>query len=181
MRKIVMWNLMTLDGFFEGPNHDIGWHEYFWGEELERFSIDQGREAGMLLFGRLTYDLMAGYWSSADGEVAEFMNGLPKVVASRTLAKADWNNTRLIGDDAPEQIARLKDEPGKDIFVFGSADLAASLIPRGLIDEFRICVCPLILGGGTPLFKQGPERMKLRLLDSRPLESGAVIHRYRPA
>jgi dihydrofolate reductase len=178
--KLIMWNLMTLDGFVEGPNRDISWHEDVWGEELEQLSISQLAEAGGLLFGRITYQLMANHWPGATGEVADFMNALPKYVFSRTLTKSDWNNTQMFGSDAPGTVARLKRESTKDIFLFGSADLAASLTPHGLIDEFRIAVNPIILGGGTPLFKAG-ERLKLKLLDSRTLSTGVVILRYSPA
>lgn len=175
-----MWNLMSLDGYFEGPNRDISWFEEVWGEELEQFSLEQGHSADALLFGRVTYEMMANYWPSATGEIADFMNALPKVVASRTLQNADWHNTRVIGENVPEEIARLKNELGKDIYLFGSADLSAGLIPHGLIDEFRICVAPVALGGGTPLFKDSPERLKLRLLEARPIATGAVILRYQP-
>jgi dihydrofolate reductase len=151
MAKLVMWNLMTLDGFVEGPNRDISWHSDVWGEELEQLSIEQLNVAGGLLFGRVTYELMANHWPSATGEVADLMNAAPKYVFS-----------------------------AKDIFLFGSADLADSLIPHGLIDEFRIAMTPVILVGGTPLFKQG-QKIKLKLLDSRPLSTGIVILRYTPA
>jgi dihydrofolate reductase len=180
MRKLVMWNLMTLDGFVEGPNRDIDWHEDVWGEELEHLSIEQGRAAGALLFGRITYELMAGYWPTAKGEIADFMNSLPKVVVSRTLEKAEWNNTWLIRENAPEEIAKLKRQPGKDIYLFGGAELAASLVPHGLIDEFRIAVTPLVLGDGNPLFKASPERLNLQLVEARALGSGAVLLRYQP-
>jgi dihydrofolate reductase len=182
MAKLIMWNLMTLDGFVEGPNRDISWHEDVWGKELEQLSTSQLAEAGGLLFGRVTYQLMADYWPSATGEIGEIadgMNALPKYVFSRTLTKSDWNNTQMFGSDVPGTVARLKRENTKDIFLFGSADLAASLIPHGLIDEFRIAVNPIILGAGTPLFKQG-ERLKLKLLDSRTLSTGVVILRYSP-
>ena len=180
MAKLIMWNLMTLDGFVEGPNRDISWHLDVWGEELEQLSIQQLNEAGGLLFGRVTYDLMAGHWPSATGTVADFMNAAPKYVFSRTVKTAGWNNTRMFGVDVPETVARLKRDSAKDIFLFGSADLAATLIPHGLIDEFRIAVNPVILGGGTPLFKPG-EKVRLRLRDSRPLSTGIVILRYVPA
>lgn len=179
MAKLIMWNLMTLDGFVEGPNRDISWHFDVWGEELEKLSVDQLTSAGGLMFGRVTYELMANHWPSAAGEVADLMNALPKYVFSRTQTKSDWNNTRLFGADVPGTVARLKHESAKDIFLFGSADLAASLVAHGLIDEFRIAVNPIILGGGAPLFKQG-ERIKLKLLDSRVLSSGIVIVRYAP-
>jgi dihydrofolate reductase len=180
MARLIMWNLMTLDGFVEGANRDISWHLDVWGEELERLSIDQLKSAGGLMFGRVTYKLMANHWPDATGEVADFMNALPKYVFSRTLARSDWNNTNLFGADMPDTVARLKRENTKDIFLFGSADLAAHLIAHRLIDEFRIAVNPIILGGGSPLFKAG-ERVKLKLLDSRALSSGIVILRYGPA
>jgi len=180
MAKLIMWNLMTLDGFVEGPNRDISWHFDVWGDELEKLSIEQGRSAGGLMFGRVTYELMANHWPSATGEVADFMNALPKYVFSRTLKRSDWNNTQVLDADVADAVARLKRESAKDIFLFGSADLAASLIPHRLIDEFRIAVNPIILGGGTPLFKQG-ERVKLKLLDTRTLSTGVVILRYAPA
>jgi dihydrofolate reductase len=163
----------------EGPNRDISWHFDVWGEELERLSIEQLNAAGGLLFGRVTYELMASHWPSATGDVADIMNAAPKYVFSRSLTKSDWNNTRLYADDAPGTVARLKRDSAKDIFLFGSADLAATLISRGLIDQFRIAVNPIFLGGGTPLFKQG-EKVKLKLLDSRALSSGIVILRYAP-
>jgi dihydrofolate reductase len=177
--NLIMWNLMTLDGFVEGPNRDISWHFDVWGEELEKLSIEQLNAAGGLLFGRVTYELMANHWPSASGEVADFMNAAPKHIFSRTLTKSDWNNCRLYGNDAPGTVAQLKRDRAKDIFLLGSADLAASLIPHRLIDEFRIAVNPIILGGGTPLFKQG-EKIRLKLLDSRALSSGIVILRYAP-
>jgi dihydrofolate reductase len=108
------------------------------------------------------------------------MNALPKYVFSRTHKRSDWVNTQVFGTDVPDTVAKLKREGTKDIFLFGSADLAASLIPHGLIDEFRIAVNPVILGGGTPLFKQG-ERVKLKLLDAKALSTGIVIQRYETA
>jgi dihydrofolate reductase len=180
MAKLIMWNMMTLDGFVEGPNRDISWHLDVWGEELEQLSIEQLNAAGGLLFGRVTYDLMANHWPSETGEVADFMNAASKYVFSRTMKKADWHNTQLFSADVPETVARLKRDNTKDIFLFGSADLADSLVRHGLIDEFRIAVNPVILGGGTPLFKPG-EKRKLKLVDSRPLTNGIVILRYVPA
>ena len=180
MGKLIMWNLMTLDGFVAGTGGDISWHEDVWGPELERMSTDFGKAAGALMFGRVTYDLMAGYWPNQAGEVADYMNGLLKFVFSRTLKSSDWNNTQVFGADVPETVTRLKRETAKDIFLFGSAGLAASLIPHQLIDEFRIGVTPHVLGGGTPLFKPS-QRTKLKLLDAKPLSSGVVILRYEPA
>ena len=176
-----MWNLVTLDGFFEGPKRwDLDWHEYVWGEELEQLSLDQSKSIGMLLFGRVTYEGMAAYWPSATGAVAEFMNQVPKLVFSRTLANADWQNTRLVNADAEAEVAKLKRQSGKDLFIFGSADLCATLMRAGLIDEYRLCLNPLVLGNGKPLFKTMPGRTQMKLMEARALRSGCVILRYQP-
>lgn len=181
MRRLIMWNMVTLDGFFEGSRSwDIDWHEVGWGEELERFSIEQLTGADLLLFGRVTYQGMASYWSSAEGEVADLMNGIAKVVFSRTLNAADWNNTRLVNGSVEEEVARLKQQPGKDMLVFGSADLVSGLMRAGLIDEYRIGVNPILLGEGRPLFKPGGEKTRMRLLGATPLRSGCVVLRYAP-
>src|SRR6266700_3814603 len=179
MTKLIMWNLMTLDGFVEGPNRDISWHFDVWGDELEKLSVEQGKSAGGLMFGRVTYELMANHWPGAEGEVADFMNALPKYVFSRTLTTSGWNNTQIFRTDVHDTVARLKRDCAKDIYLFGSADLAASLIPHRLIDEVRIALNPLVLGAGSPLFRTGG-KVRLRLLDSRSLSNGIVILRYEP-
>ncbi|HSJ53821.1 MAG TPA: dihydrofolate reductase family protein [Anaerolineae bacterium] len=181
MKRLIMWNLITLDGFFEGPQSwQIDWHETVWGEELERFSLEQLASADLLLFGRVTYEGMANYWPSATDEIAGIMNSIAKVVFSTTLERADWNNTTLVNGDAEKRVAELKQQPGKDILIFGSANLASTLARNGLIDEYRLAVTPLILGGGNPLFKPSPYQARLRLLEARPLKTGAVILRYEP-
>jgi dihydrofolate reductase len=179
MPKLIMWNLMTLDGMVAGPQGDISWHEEVWGPELEQLSEAQLQEAGGLLFGRLTYELMAGYWPGARGVIADFMNSAPKFVASRTLSQLAWSNAHLLGPELATEVKRLKREADKDLFLFGSADLAATLISHDLIDEFRIAINPLVLGGGMSLFKPG-HRIKLKLTDSRPLSSGVIVVRYVP-
>jgi dihydrofolate reductase len=180
MRRLIMWNMVTLDGFFEGTQSwEIDWH--VWGDDLEQLSLEQLRSADMLLFGRLTYQGMAGFWQTATGEVAELMNSIPKVVFSRTLESADWDNSRLVKTNAEQEVARLKQQPGKDLFIFGSADFSSALMKAGLIDEYRLGLNPILLGGGNPLFKPMPERMRMKLLEARPLESGCLILRYQPA
>ncbi|HET7839397.1 MAG TPA: dihydrofolate reductase family protein [Rectinemataceae bacterium] len=181
MRRLVMWNLVTLDGFFEGAKSwDLGFHEYVWGEELERFAIEQLGEAEALLFGRVTYEGMAAYWSGATGEVAELMNAIPKYGFSRRSGPAPWSNSRLLVGDAADAVAALKREEGKDLFVFGSALLSHSLMERGLFDEYRLCLVPVVLGAGTPLFKSSAASSRLELMKARPLGSGAVLLYYRP-
>ena len=176
-----MWNLVTLDGFFEGPARwDLEFHESVWGAELEQLSLEQLRAAETLLFGRVTYEGMAAYWVTAQGEVADLMNEISKVVFSATLEQAAWRHTRLVRRSAPDEIADLKRQPGRDMLIFGSAELSAALLPRRLIDEYRFCLAPLVLGAGTPLFKPGSERLKMKLLQATPLESGGVVLRYQP-
>lgn len=180
MGKLIMWNVITLDGFFEGAKKwDLDFHNTVWGDELEQLSIEQLQQCNALVFGRRTYEGMAAYWKTAPGEeeVAKFMNALPKIVVSRTLENADWNNTRVVKDDIEGEIAALK-QSKKDSYIFGSADLSATLMNLGLIDEYRICIVPIILGGGTPLFKENPEQLKLQLLSTQALKNGGVILRY---
>jgi dihydrofolate reductase len=175
-RRLIMWNLVTLEGFFEGPKKwDLDWHEYVWGDELEQFGLEQGKRADALIFGRVTYEGMAAHWPTAKGAVAEFMNTVPKVVFSRTLAKADWNNTRLVREDAASEVAKLKKAPGQNLYVFGSANLSATLTQHDLFDEYRLCVVPVLLGAGTPLFKPASERKRMKVRETRTLKSGGVI------
>ncbi len=181
MRRLIMWNMVTLDGYFEGTKSwDIDWHNRGWGDELEQLSLEQLRSTDMLLFGRVTYQGMAGFWSTQTGEIADFMNNIPKLVFSRTLKTADWNNTRLVRTNAEEEVARLKQQPGNDMFIFGSANLASTLTEKGLIDEYRLGLNPIVLGGGNPLFKPMPHSLPLKLLEARTLKTGCLILRYEP-
>jgi dihydrofolate reductase len=179
MRKLVAWNVMTLDGYFEGPTAwDLDMHGTVWGDELEAFSLEQSEEIGTLLFGRNTYEGMAAHWTQETGAIADMMNGIEKAVASRTLKNADWNNTRLLSGDAAASVKALKEELGKDVFVFGSADLLNTLLASNLVDEYRVCLAPVVLGSGNPLFKPDSPRRDVTLLESRPLKSGGLILRY---
>ncbi len=180
MRRLVAWNLMSLDGYFEGTSPwSLDFHLTAWGDELEAFSLRQGEEIGTLLFGRRTYEGMRDYWRSETGPIAEMMNSIEKAVASRTLSEADWHNTRLLAGDAAEHVRALKSEDGgKDVFVFGSADLLGSLLADGLVDEYRLCIAPVVLGAGSPLFRNDGIRKDFTLLDTRALRTGGVILRY---
>ena len=181
MPKLIMWNLQTLDGYFEGAEPwDLAFHEAAWGDDLQRFTLEQLEEVGTLLYGRATYEGMEKYWSGRTGATAEFLNAVPKVVFSRTLDAANWTNTRLVRGEAADEVAQLKRGTGKDLFIFGSAKLSDSLIRRGLFDEYRICIAPVVLRSGTPLFKPGSERQDLKLLETRPLSTGGIILRYAP-
>jgi dihydrofolate reductase len=180
--KLIMWNVITLDGYFEGASSwDLPWLEQAWGEELEQFSIEQLRSADALVFGRVTYEGMASHWRSAKGEIAEDMNGLPKVVCSHTLRSAEWNNSTLVKHDATSAIEKLKQGCERSLFVFGSANLSESMIKANLFDEYRLGIAPVIHGRGRLLFSQPLRHLRLELLDARPLSNGCVILRYRPA
>src|SRR5215203_2094947 len=164
MRRILMWNIVTLDGFFEGARPwDLSFTELVWGEQLIQLSIEQLDGADALLFGRATYEGMADYWRTAKGEIAERMNAIEKVVVSNTLASADWNNSRIARGDGADVAEALKAREGKDILVFGSAILSDALTRRGLIDEYRIGVAPTLLGSGRRLFSAETQR-NLKLL-----------------
>ena len=179
MRKLIMWNLITLDGYFEGvKNWDLPWHERLWGEELERFSLDQLQSTDMLVFGRVTYEGMAAYWQTAEGAVADYMNSLPKVVFSRTLQTVAWNNTTLVKNNAAEEVARLKQQGNGNMFVFGSANLSKTLMNEKLFDEYRLGIAPVIHGSGRLLFNDGLTPQGLQLLEARPLSTGCIILRY---
>jgi dihydrofolate reductase len=183
MGKLVLFNMMSLDGFFEGPSGEIDWHNV--DSEFNEFAIEQLNSAAALVFGRKTYELMASYWPdndivNDDPVVAGLMNNIPKFVFSKTLRDTDWNNTKLINEDAPDACRELKKNFHKDIFIFGSAQLASSLIDAGLIDEFRIMINPVILGGGKSLFRQHGGRIKLSLIRTKAFSSGNVMCVYKP-
>ena len=182
MRKLIVWNLMTLDGYFEGEKPwDIDFHNLAWGPELEAISESFDEEGDLLVFGRKTYEGMAAYWPTAEesGKTKDSMNNIAKIAVSRTMKDAEWNNTRVVSDPVSE-LRKLKQEKGKAIFIFGSAELTASLMKEGLIDEIRLCIVPVLLGKGNPLFKTADERTELRLIDSTTTAKGAVILRYEP-
>jgi dihydrofolate reductase len=183
MRKVIFFMLTSLDGYFEGPDRDINWHNV--DEEFNDFAIRQTGEFGALLFGRVTYELMASYWpieaaKRDDPIVAGLMNGLPKIVFSKTLEKVDWENTRLVKDNFAQAISKLKQEAGKDIAIFGSSDLTVTLMVRGLVDEYRIMVNPVVLGNGKSLFKGIRNKINLKLIKTKAFKSGNVLLYYEP-
>jgi dihydrofolate reductase len=178
MRNVILWDMVSVDGFIETANKEIGWFRY--DEDLEKYIRETNLTADTLLFGRTTYEMMAAYWQTAEGDVARFMNSILKVVFSTTLDNVEWNNSRLVKDNAPEEVAKLKREPGNDIFVFGSAGLTSTLMAHDLVDEIRLGINPVLLGSGTPLFRGGYAKMDLKLEHSRVFKSGLVILHYRP-
>lgn len=151
-----------------------------WGPELERLSIEQLESAAYLVFGRVTYEGMAAYWKDAEGEIADLMNSIPKLVISRTLESAPWNNSTLVQENLVAELKQLKSEADKDIYVFGSANLSETLIKENLFDEYRIGIAPVLLGSGKRLFPELMNTKKLSLLSSQPLINGGIVLKYRP-
>jgi dihydrofolate reductase len=181
MSKVILFNMMTLDGFFEDANGSIDWHMV--DEEFNDFSVEQVKNAEGLIFGRKTYELMASYWPTPaaigdDPAVAKHMNDISKIVFSRSLNQVHWQNTRLVKGDAAEAVRQLKAHSVQDWFIFGSANLASALIPHGLIDEYRIMLNPVILGTGRPLFQNIQAPFELKLMDSRTFGNGNVLLYY---
>ena len=174
-----MWNIITLDGYFEGEKQwDLSFHDAVWGPALEKLSLEQLQSADYLVLGRVTYEGMAAYWKKAEGEnneIARLMNSIPKLVFSRTLKSVDWSNATLIHDNASAEISRLKAEGGKDMYVFGSANLSTTFINDDLFDEYRIGIAPVILGKGNPLFKAGVSSRNLTMISTQPLSKGGVV------
>ena len=183
MRKLILFNMITLDGFFEGSGQDISWHQV--DEEFNDFAIEQIETVDTIIFGRITYEGMASFWPTplameTDPAIAQKMNTVSKIVVSHTLEKADWNNTRLIKENVFEEIARLKQQSGKDLIIFGSGNLASTFLQQGLIDEIRVIVNPVVLGAGTPLFRD-IQPLNLTLLKTRTFRNGNVLLYYQPA
>ncbi|MCV9962612.1 dihydrofolate reductase family protein [Pararhizobium sp. BT-229] len=180
MAKLCIWNLVTLDGLFEGEEKwDLEFHGRAWGPELAALSKQFGTTTDTLVFGRITYEGMKAYWTTTDedDEVKAFMNGLPKLIASHTITTSDWNNTTVTADIV-EDIRRLKQTATKPIRVFGSAELCDSLLKAGLVDEIMLCVVPVLLGRGTPFFKPGRDKTALKLKTSSMTAGGAAILTY---
>ena len=179
-RDLFAFEMVSLNGFFERSDRQIDWHHV--DDEFNAFSIEQLDEIGVLLFGRITYELMANYWPEADDDsgVVERMNSLPKVVVSTTLEEADWNNTRVVSANVVEEVSELKRQHGDDLAIFGSSKLTVSMLEAGLVDELRIIVNPILLGDGHSLFAGLADDFELRLLDTKTFGNGNVLHRYRP-
>jgi len=179
MRKLIMWNIITLDGYFEGKeNWELPFHNLVWGEELEKLSIEQLHSADYLVFGRVTYEGMAAYWTKEKGEIADLMNAIPKLIFSKTLKAVDWNNSTLIKENASAEISKLKVQGGGDMYVFGSSSLSETFINDDLFDEYRIGVAPVILGSGRPLFSQGIASRTLSLISTPQLSNGGVVLKF---
>jgi dihydrofolate reductase len=196
MKKMFLFMVVSLDGYFEGPGHDLSWHRV--DDEFNEFALDQLHAVDGLVFGRRTYELMAGFWpkmlsdwsegrlhgssqpSDADLRIAERMDALPKFVFSRTLREPTWRNTRVISDNVREEVRQLKELPGRDLAIFGSSNRSVTLAELGLIDECRLMINPVVLGAGTPLLHGLDKKLDLELTGSRTFRNGNVLLSYRP-
>jgi dihydrofolate reductase len=183
----MVFNHVSLDGYFVDRNGDMSWAKARSGdEEWDAFVAENAGGEAVLLFGRITYDLMARYWPTPlarehDPVLAERMNRHPKVVFSRTLDRAQWSNTRLLKGDPVTEVRRLKAEPGESMVILGSGSIVAQLAPAGVIDEYRVVVNPVVLGQGRTMFEGVRDRLSLRRTTVRAFGNGNVFICYEPA
>jgi dihydrofolate reductase len=181
MRKMIIFNMISADGYFEGVDHDLDWHNV--NAEFNDFAIAQLDEADTLVFGRKTYELMASFWPTAmarknDPDVAEKMNSTAKVVLSHSLNVVEWHNTTLLKDNAIDRLRELKEGHGKALLVLGSSNLCVGLLEEGLIDEVRLMVNPIVLGKGNTIFAGLNKPLRLELTDTHKFKSGNILLSY---
>lgn len=186
MRKLIVFNHVSLDGYFVDRNGGMSWAKADHQDpEWDAFVSGNAGGGGMLVFGRITYEMMASFWPTPFAKetmpaVAEAMNNQPKVVFSRTLDHASWNNTSLIKGDVVSEIRKLKQEPGDGMVILGSGAVVAQLAPAGLIDEYQIVVNPIALGAGRTMFDGLKEKLALKLTKTRAFGNGNVLLCYEP-
>ena len=184
MRRVVVFNMVTLDGFFVDSKGDMSWaHKN--DAEWNAFVGENASGSGVLLFGRITYELMASYWPTPmalqnSPVVAKGMNDMPKVVFSRTLDKVSWSNTKLVQGDMAAEVRKMKNEPGPDMVILGSGSIVSQLAQENLIDEYQIALSPIVLGKGRTLFEGVRETLNLKLTKSRTFGNGNVFLCYAP-
>ncbi len=182
--KLVVTEFISLDGVIEAPGGEkgykhSGWTIPYWSDEIGKFKLDELFTCDAFLLGRVTYEGFAAAWPTRTDEIgfADRMNSLPKYIASTTLNETTWNNSSILTGDIYEQVNTLKQQPGQDLLIAGSCTLAQSLMPCGLIDEYRLLVYPVILGSGKRLFGR-EEKIDLKLLETRAFGSGVTLQRY---
>ena len=181
MRNVIASEMVSLDGYFAGPNGEIDW--FVWNKDSEKYAIELANSVDTILFGRVTYEMMANYWPSAspptdNAVIIDKMNSLPKIVFSRTLERPEWNNTRLIKENIAEEILRMKKQPGRDMVIYGSGRIVSFLLNHDLIDEMHLLVNPVVLGSGKPLFTNIAYRHKMSLVGTSSFGSGVVALHY---
>jgi dihydrofolate reductase len=183
MRKIIVANHVTIDGFFAGPNGELDW--FVRDDQLAHYAAEQLKAKDALLLGRVTYQLFASYWPTPSAYkdnpiLAPMLNDITKIVFSRKLDRAEWNNSRLVKENMAEEISKLKQQPGKDMVILGSGSIVSALTRLGLIDEYEFMVNPVILGRGRSQFEGLDGRLKMKLMKAEVLSSGIVILGYEP-
>lgn len=186
MRKLVVAESLTLDGVFECPDKSpddtfvhAGWTEPYANEEQMQYISENMAGGDALLLGRVTYQRLQAGWESQSGPFADYMNDVKKYVVSTTLKKAEWNNSTLIQGNIAEEVAKLKEQPGKDIAVLGSSVLAKTLIKHDLVDEYRLLLYPLVLGSGKRFFEDG-DKAPLQLQKAKSFSTGVTVLSYIP-
>lgn len=187
MRKLITTTWISLDGFIAGPNGEMDW--IMVEDEMGAYEDAIVTSADTLLLGRVTYQSFAGSWphvpdnpdaQPGEKEYARKLNAMRKIVFSKTLPTVEWNNSSLLKEVRHEDIAKLKQEPGRDMLIYGSASIVQTLTNLGLIDEYQLLVHPVVLGGGKPLFQDVKERQKLKLVSTRTFPSGVIGLYYQP-
>ena len=185
MRRLIVFNNITLDGYFTDANNDMSWAHAKADPEWNSFVAENAKGGGVLLFGRITYEMMASYWPTPQAskqapEVAERMNHLPKVVFSRTLDQAPWNNTKLVKGDLAAEVRKMKKEAGDNMVLMGSGQIVSQLTQEGLIDEYQFVVHPIVLGKGRTLFEGVTKKLNLKRTKSRTFGNGNTFLCYEP-
>jgi len=183
MRKLSVFNFISIDGYYKDLHNDISWHRH--GEEESEYSEQSLEAENILLFGRVTYEMMAGFWPTAEAiknipVVAERMNRSEKIVFSDTLQEAEWNNTSIMKGDIAAHIRELKKTPGRDLTILGSGSIVTQFANAGLIDGYEIMIDPVALGAGTPVFQGLKNKLDLKLINTRTFSSGVITLSYEP-
>lgn len=183
MSKLSVFNFITLNGFFKGPEGDLSWHDHG-GEEENRFSDENATSGSTLIFGRVTYEMMAGFWPTPMAAehyptTANGMNSAPKIVFSNTLKEAAWNNTTILSGDIVAQMKKLKEQPGPGMTILGSGSITSIFADHGLIDEYQLMLDPLAIGAGTPIFSGITGKLALKLTNVKQFKTGRLLLSYK--
>ncbi|MBS1800125.1 MAG: dihydrofolate reductase [Acidobacteria bacterium] len=185
MRRLLAFLHVSADGYFAGPGGDLSWAKHEQDPEYKEFADGNARREGVMLFGRVTYQMMAGFWPSPmalerEPVMAPRMNERPKIVFSRSLSDASWNNTTLLKGDVVVEVRALKQQSGADLVILGSGTIVKTLAQAGLVDEFQLLITPVVLGSGRTLFEGIPQQLALDLVATRAFKNGKVLLTYAP-
>jgi dihydrofolate reductase len=187
MRKLIVSMNITLDGFMSGPHCELDWHFNSWNEEMAQVAAEQLSRADTIILGRITYRAMARYWplqaqslacARQDIAFADMMNTYAKIVFTKTLQQSEWNNSKLVKTSIAREIASLKQQPGKEMIIYGSGKIVAALMQLNMIDEYQLWIHPVILGKGKPFFGKLRDNIGIKLVSTTTFSSGVVMMRY---